>query len=104
MILDRDSISDFDHLRVDVTTSATQLVATAHAQGSSPRAGVRLKADIANTGVVYVGKSDVTAGTVAATDGYPLSAGEEVAIPIDDATKLYGRSSAGTNKIYVLWI
>ena len=51
--------------------------------------GVRVKAVAGNAGIVYVGPKGVTADTADATDGYPLAAGEEVLIPIDNLNKVY---------------
>jgi hypothetical protein len=61
---------------LDVDATAERLTPTANV--FLCQNGVYLRAAAANTGVVYVGFADtVTAGTVAATDGYPLSAGQE---------------------------
>lgn len=46
--------------------------------------GVLVKADAANAGTVYVGPEGV-----AEADGYPLAAGEEVFVPVDDVAKVY---------------
>ena len=46
--------------------------------------GVRVKAKSGNTGNIYVGGSNVSN-----SNGYILAAGEEVAIPIDDLSKVY---------------
>ena len=57
--------------------------------------GVNLKAATTNAGVVYVGTGlNVTAGTASATDGYPLSAGQEIYVPVDDVTKLFAVATA----------
>ena len=45
--------------------------------------GVRVRAATANTVVIYVGPQGVSVST-----GYPLPAGEEVAIPIEDPSKV----------------
>lgn len=50
---------------------------------------VLVKANAANTGDVYVGRAGVSA-----SNGYPLDAGEEVKIPIDDPSKIYVIGSA----------
>jgi hypothetical protein len=64
--------------------------------------GVLVKAANANTGIVYVGNRDVTAGTVEATDGFELSAGQSVFIEIDDPSKVYVIASAHHQKVF--WI
>jgi len=47
--------------------------------------GVRVKADAGNGDNIYIGDSD----TVSTTDGFPLDAGEEVFIPIDELGKVW---------------
>ncbi len=81
-----ESLARFDHGRKSaIGTTAVQLTVTStHA----PR-GVQLKASVANSGTVYVGNSDVTAGAADATDGFPLGAGEALFVPIDDPSKIY---------------
>ena len=54
--------------------------------------GVRVRAATANTEVVYVGSHGV-----AADNGYPLPAGEEVEIPIDDPSQVYVISPSAPN-------
>lgn len=52
--------------------------------------GITIKADVDNSGVVQVGRSDVTHGVSApATDGFKLAAGEEVFIEASDPTQVY---------------
>ncbi len=46
--------------------------------------GVRVRAATANSLVIYVGPRSVTV-----SNGYPLPAGEEIVIPVDDASKVY---------------
>ena len=64
------------------------------ASGSVAKAykGVRVRAATANTIVIYVGKENVTAA-----DGYPLPAGEEVNIPIEDPSKVYVVAAPASN-------
>ncbi len=91
--------SGLDHFsKGSIGTSAVQLSASA----TRCAKGVQIKADPANTGVVYIGKSDVTANTAAATDGYPLAAGEEVFIPVDLLSTIYAIGSAAGQKVFVL--
>ena len=54
--------------------------------------GVRVRAATANTIVIYVGKENVTAA-----DGYPLPAGEEVNIPIEDPSEVYVVAAPASN-------
>jgi len=55
----------------DVDTTAEQLVTSSIA----PSIGILIKASNTNTGIIYVGGSDVTAGNNNATDGFELNAG-----------------------------
>jgi len=85
---------------LDVDTVAEQLVAA-----SMPAIrGVLMATPVANTGVIYVGNADVTAGTTDATDGIPINAGETLFLEIDDANKLYVIGSAANQKIFYVVI
>ncbi len=87
--------STFDHgSNRDIDTTAEQLTATSF----SAKFGVLVRADSANTGTIFIGNSDVTAGTTDATDGFPLAAGEAKSFPVDNPNKLYAIGSA-TNQI-----
>jgi hypothetical protein len=88
----------FDHASLTVG-------ATAVALASSPsvlKRGVQIKAAAANTGKVYVGNSDVTADTAAATDGFELSAGQGLFVPANDLKNVYVIASAAAQKIFYL--
>lgn len=92
-----DTQSSLDHgSNLDVDTSAEQITTTSF----NAKRGVVVKADSANTGIVYIGNSDVTAGNTAATDGIPLSAGESAEIEIDNPNKLYAIASVVNQKVY----
>jgi len=85
----------------DVDTAAEPLVS------GSKRAtrGVQLKAAAENSGTIYVGAdSGVTAGTLDATDGFPLAAGEGLFLPIDDAGKVFVIASANNQRVFWLAI
>lgn len=87
----------FDHgSNRDVDTSAEQITSTSFAC----KFGVTLKADITNTGILYIGNSDVTAGTTAATDGFPLSAGETLTLEVTNSNIPYAIASANNQIIY----
>lgn len=80
-----------DSLPKGITNAAT--VGTTAAQFNSNSrdllSGVVVKAAAGNASVVYVGfHSGITADT-ASTAGYPLAAGESVAMPIDDLSDLW---------------
>lgn len=69
---------------ITVTTAGTRV------QGDdAPGSVFALKADPANTGIVYVGKSDV-----AAANGFPLEVGEGVALRVGNLNKLWFDASA----------
>lgn len=90
-------VATYDHgSNLDVDTTAEQLPSQAASFG------VTVKAGSANTGIVYVGKSDVTAGTTDATDGFPLDAGESITLPLNNANLIYVIGSANNQKVY--WI
>ena len=83
---------------LDVDTVAERLTATNFAC----RNGVVVKASALNCGTVFVGLSDVTAGTAEATDGFPLAAGENVTIEVTNVNLIY--VIADTNNQLVYWI
>jgi len=86
--IDEDVSSSFDHgAKSDIGASAAQLTAA-----SIPaKRGVQLLADIDNTAIVCIGNSaGVTfKGTVDATDGFPLSAGDPLLVPVDNVNKVH---------------
>ena len=91
--------SSLDHgSNLDIDTTAEQITSTSFAC----KFGVTVKADITNTGIIYIGNSDVTAGSTAATDGFPLSAGETLTLEVNNPNLLYAIASANNQKIY--WV
>ena len=91
--------TDFEHFsNLDVDTAAEQLTAYAC------KFGVQIKADDSNSSAVYVGKSDVTAGTTDATDGFKLNAGQGVFVPVSNANLIYVIGGALNQKVWVLAI
>ncbi len=89
--------SSFDHgSNQDIDTTAEQITSTSFAC----KFGVTLKADITNTGIIYVGNSDVTASGTAATDGFPLSAGETLTLEVNNPNLLYAIASTTNQKIF----
>ena len=91
--------SSFDHgSNLDIDATAEQITSTSFAC----KFGVTLKADITNTGIIYVGNSDVTASGTAATDGFPLSAGETLTLEVNNPNLLYAIASTTNQKIY--WV
>jgi hypothetical protein len=65
-----------------------------------PKRGVRLKAGIANTGIVYVGDSSV--GVSGASCGYPLDGGDELFLECEDPTVLFGTNNSANDTVH--WI
>ncbi len=69
----------------DIDSGADEQIVVA----SNPAAhGVVVKAMPANTGILYIGIVGVTS-----TTGFPLEAGENITIPVDNANKIYARAS-----------
>lgn len=86
----------FDHGSKTVGTSAVQITTT-----SVPvQQRVIIKSAAGNEGTIYVGNSDVTAASADATDGLELSAGESIAIEIDNANKVYAIASQASQEIF----
>lgn len=89
----------FDHgANRDVDTTAEVLTATSFDAAK----GVTIVADRDNSGVVYVGNNDVTAGTADATDGFPIGAGESITLEVTNPNLIYVRASANNQIVY--WI
>jgi hypothetical protein len=90
---------NFDHgSNLSVGTTAVRLTTT----DFKCIKGVLVRAPSTNTGNVYVGKSDVTAGTNANTDGMLLEPGDAVFIEVDNPNKVYVIASAAGQKVF--WI
>lgn len=67
--------------------------------------GVQLRAHPDNTGLVYIGSHPgVTADSAVATDGFPLEAGDQLFIPIDNVNKIFVVGSAADQGIFWLLI
>lgn len=76
------------------TANGTRVVAAA----TSAKFGVRLKAAAGNTEPVFVGGFGVTTST-----GYPLAAGEELPIPVGNATDVYAICASGGQTLAAIW-
>lgn len=62
---------------------------------------VKVRGDISNTGIVYVGYSDeITADSAEATDGYPLYGDNETLIYVRDPSLIYLISDTADQKVY----
>ena len=91
--------STFDHGRnSDVDAAAEQVTSTSIAC----KFGVTVKAARSNTGVIYVGNSDVTADSADATDGFELYPGDAVFLPVNNVNLVYVRASVANQAVY--WI
>ena len=85
-------------LVVGVVTLGTSAAALA----SSPtrnKSGFWLRADLANTAVVYIGGSDASA-----TKGYPLAAGDAVHVAIEDLANVYAMSPSSNQILRYLGV
>ena len=80
-----------------ITTTAVSLASTElHAQR-----GVQIVAGTGNAHPIYIGQSStVTADSSETTDGYPISAGESIVIPVIDPNSIFLVSAAGTGKVF----
>jgi hypothetical protein len=85
---------------LDVDASAEQLFPT---YTTPLRSGLTVKTAPTNTGLIYVStNTNVTAGTDATTDGFPLGPGESVDLELDKASVLYGIASVDNQKIFFI--
>ena len=92
------SWAKFDHGKVATLTAAQQLTSTS----TKCHQGVWVKAAAGNGGIVYVGNSDVTNGSVNATDGYELSAGNSILVPVSNVNSVYVIGSDVGQKVFWL--
>ncbi len=97
-IIERDTTNAVDAFRATVGTTAAPITAGA----TQCTRGVGLKAALANAGTIYLGPSDVTAGTTAATDGWPLAAGEEIFLPLADPRTIFAVASVASQQLHVV--
>jgi hypothetical protein len=81
---------------LDIDTTAEQITTTSFAA----KFGVTVKSAADNTDTVYIGNSDVTAGTTAATDGFPLEPGESITLPVNNPNLLYAISASANQKVF----
>ena len=62
--------------------------------------GVQIKAAVGNSGLVYVGNADVTAGSADATDGFELSPGDGLFVPAYDLSRVWFIGDSPGQKIF----
>lgn len=65
--------------------------------------GIQIYANIANTDIVWIGESTVTADSADATDGFPLNPGDGIFIPLRHPNVLYARSSTDADQ-KIWWV
>lgn len=98
----REGAADFEHGSVG-SIGGTAVALSTLSGNFAPLKGIQILADPANgAGVIYVGKSDVTANSAAATDGYPLYAGNSIFIPLELISLIYFIGSTSGLKIFWL--
>lgn len=65
--------------------------------------GINIYADSANTDVIWIGPSGLTVNSADLTDGYPLSSGDAIFIPVRHSHDVFVRSQLnGSQKVW--WI
>ena len=90
MIITQESVTDFVVGHGGADAASKPIVAAGYVKKAYK--GVRVRAATANTLTIYVGPRGVSTST-----GYPLPAGEELAIPIEDPSKVYIVATPGSN-------
>lgn len=85
--------------RRTVNTSAVQIFSST---ADRAKTGLQIYASSANTGTVYVGESTVTANSSDSTDGYPLTPGKELLIPLVNPNPIYAVASASGQTIWFI--
>jgi hypothetical protein len=83
---------------LDIDSTAEQITSTSFAC----KFGVTLRADLTNPGALFIGNSDVTNGSTAATDGMILYPGDSLFLPVTNSNIPYAIGAVNNNKIY--WI
>ena len=87
----------FDHgSKSGIGVNAVQMTTTSF----DAQIGIVVKADKNNSGRVFIGNADVTAGTNDDTDGMPLSAGEVNEIEVNNPNLLYVIAEGDNHKVY----
>lgn len=90
----RTEAATLGHGNVVVAATATRITAA----GTLANFGVRIKAAEGNAEAIYIGGAGVTTG-----NGYPLAAGEELALPIGNANDVYAISASGNQNLRAIW-
>lgn len=66
--------------------------------------GIQIRADGANTGLIYVGTAPVTANTNPESDGFPIAANEGIFLPIKHMDIVYVIATVAGQKLFWLAI
>lgn len=99
---DKYDISDvFEHGTTNLTTANTPSQVITRTD-LSPKKGVRLKAGISNSGIVYVGTSGAGNDPSAASCGYPLDGGDELFLECENPTVIYANNDTANDVVH--WI
>lgn len=85
------NIASYATNQVTVGTTAVQV----DVAGFTDIQGVTLKAISTNTGIVYFGQ----AGSVTVSNGYELTAGQSILVPVNNADQLWVIASAVSQKV-----
>lgn len=91
-----DALTTFDTRSQTATTGITPI--TGVVEGTK----LQIKAGDSNTGTIYIGKFNVTAGTNADTDGFPLAAGQGTYLPIVQTGIIHIRGTVPNDKIFLI--
>jgi hypothetical protein len=78
------------------TTNTTQLVATNY----QPKKGMLVKAGLANTGNVFIGTLSISANVADAVCGFPLDAGQELFLAIEDNSIVRAKAETANDVVH----
>lgn len=92
----KDIVNTFTTVKNLVQTTAMPI--TGVAEGTQ---GLQLKAGASNTGIIYIGKSTVTAKTNQSTDGFPLSADQGFFVPINQTGVTYAIADGANQELFI---
>lgn len=87
-------MTQVDKIIVNQVTISSS-VPTAICSGTRPKVGVQVKSLTANTGLIYIGNSDVSS-----TKCYPLSPGESIFLPVGVTDSLYALAAVNNEKVH----
>jgi hypothetical protein len=85
----------FDTKQVTVSSSTPTPVW----DGGRPKIGIQIKSLNTNTGIIYVGRSNITA-----SNGYPLAPSESVLIPVDNTDGVMALAAVNNEKLCAILV